>query len=151
MEGVSERLQNRRGWVVVLAALLVLAFALWIVDRQLVMPSLRRSQDIQTIDRALGATVEALRSTTSAELRAGHDPDDLIVTSVATGGPADRAGIRAGDVIDAVNGMSRETDSTLAAAIGNMPVRMIINRHGGHVIVALPAGMPAGGTSQARR
>ena len=151
MQGVSERAQSRRGWAVVLATLVVLAFALWIAERVLVMPSVHQAQHIQTIDRALGATVETVGSTSAAELRAGHDPDDLIVTSVATGGPADQAGIRAGDVIDAVNGMSRETDSTLAASIGAMPIRMIINRHGEHVIVTLPAGTPPGSASRARR
>ena len=151
MEGVNDRAQGRRGWAIVLATVVLLAALLWIAERELVMPPLRRAQHIQIIDQSLGATVETLGSAAPGADRAGDLPDDLIVTSVATGGPADHAGIRAGDVIDAVNGRSPASDSVLAAAIGTPPIRMIINRHGEHVIVTLPAGTPPGGPGQARR
>lgn len=63
-----------------------------------------------------GATVVNLSPAVAEELAYRGDPDGVIVTGIAQGSPADRTGLKPGDVIRDVNGMPIETTRQLVAA-----------------------------------
>jgi S1-C subfamily serine protease len=141
---------NRREWAVALAAAALLVLLLWLAGK-LLLPALRRSDEPTIIDRQLGATVERLDPVTAHELGDGAQADELVVTSVAEGGPADRAGVRAGDVIESVAGKPARSVPDLASAVVTPPTRLIVDRGGEHVILMLPGGASPGGAGQGRR
>jgi S1-C subfamily serine protease len=140
---------NRREWAVALGAAVLLVILLWIGGK-LLAPALRPSDEPSPMDRRFGATVERLDPATASQLGAGAQADELVVTSVAEGGPADRAGIRPGDVIESVAGKPAHSAPDLASAVDGAPVNLIVNRHGEHVILTLPGGGPSGGSGQGR-
>ncbi len=63
----------------------------------------------------LGAD-DRMTTTGGATLAASNTPAGLVVTSLRTGGAEMRAGLRVGDVIDAVDGVPAPTARTLAGA-----------------------------------
>jgi putative serine protease PepD len=63
---------------------------------------------------ALGITVR-----TTVDLNTGQ-PNGVGVVSVNAGGAADKAGIKAGDVIVSVNGTKTPTQSALAETLANL-------------------------------
>jgi putative serine protease PepD len=76
---------------------------------------------------ALGVTVETVAN-------AGGQPAGVGVVSVMKGGPADQAGIRAGDVIHAVNGQPTNSVTELQSALAGLKpgdqVRVRLSRNG---------------------
>jgi serine protease Do len=100
----------------------------------------------QQLDEAIGATVEPLDPVTARNLGLAAETRGVVVTSVASGGPATRAGIRTGDVVVAID---RPLDSTNDLAAGlrtNGKVLTVrLNRHGQSVIVPLTVRSYAGG------
>ena len=122
-----------------LGAAALLIVLLWLAGKVL-LPALRPSDEPSMMDREFGATVERLDPATAQELGAGAQTHQLVVTSVAEGGPADRAGLRAGDVIESADGQPARSLPDLAAQVLTPPTRLIVNRGGDHVIVLLPAG-----------
>jgi S1-C subfamily serine protease len=147
MNSTYRERSNWRDWLLVVVGAALLALAIWAADR-LISPPLRHASDDRAIDEVLGATVEPLDPATARELGDGRGPDDVVVTSLASGGPAERAGIRSGDVIEAVNGKAPGTARELAPAAKRSPVTVIINRHGNHVMVTLPTTPPSGAAKQ---
>jgi S1-C subfamily serine protease len=137
---------NRREWAIALAVAAVLALVLWLAAR-LLMPALRLSDQSSVLANRFGATVERLDPATAQKLGDGAEADELVVTSVAEGGPADRAGVRAGDVIESVAGRPVGTASEFASASGGGPVKLVVNRGGDHVMLVLADG----GADQGRR
>ena len=68
----------------------------------------------------------------------------VMVTGVAPGGPASQAGIRAGDVVLAVNGASVDDATALIRAVAALPpgtrVRLAVNRNGARLMVPVRIG-----------
>jgi predicted metalloprotease with PDZ domain len=128
----------------ILAALAVLlicalvAVALW--SRPAIISVLAPRQESQTreVDEAIGATVESLDPATARSLGLAGETHGAVITSVATGGPAARAGIRTGDVVVAIDRpLNSMTD--LAAGIGKNGdiLTVTLKRRGQSVIVPL--------------
>jgi predicted metalloprotease with PDZ domain len=91
------------------------------------------------LDAAIGATVEPLDRSTAKGL--GIEPGDgLVITSVAETGPAARAGIRAGDVIEQIDTIrvSSLGDAAVALMKAHARVELRLNRLGHYVIVMMP-------------
>ena len=125
-----------------LVALLILVFAataIWPRQSPFVpVFAPRESTLARQLDEAIGATLEPLDAATAHSLGLSAGTQGVVVTSVASGGPAARAGVRTGDVVVAVD---RPVDSMddLAARLrnGNKLLTVTLNRHGQSVIVPL--------------
>ena len=96
------------------------------------------------VDEGIGATLERLDPATARSLGVPPGTTGLVVTSIASGGPAARAGIQTGDVIVE---MERPVESMkdLAAGLRNTDAMLTVrlNRHGRSVIALLPVRPPA--------
>ncbi|MEA3150227.1 MAG: serine protease Do [Gammaproteobacteria bacterium] len=96
------------------------------------------------LDEAIGATVEPLDPATARSLGLAPQTRGLVVTSIASGGPAAGAGVRTGDVVVGID-QSVSSIKDLGAGIqrnGNA-LTVTLNRHGQSVIVPLRVGAPA--------
>jgi S1-C subfamily serine protease len=67
-------------------------------------PASASAQALLRLDSALGATVERVDHRTAAALGLRSADSSLVVTSVASSGPAAAAGLRVGDVIERIGG-----------------------------------------------
>ena len=112
-----------------------------------IISALAPRQENQTleIDEAIGATVEPLDGATARSLGLAGETHGAVVTSIANGGPAERAGIRTGDVVAAID---RPVNSTkdLAAGLGKdgNVLTVTLKRNGQSVIVPLTVRSHAG-------
>lgn len=132
-----------------LAAALVVLFVcglvvtgLWIRN-PMVMGALEPQDESVTrqLDEAIGATLEPLDPATAHDLGLIAGTHGLVVTSIASGGPAALSGIRTGDVVVAID---RPVNSTNDLAAGIRKVRedgnvltVTLKRQGQSVIVPL--------------
>jgi predicted metalloprotease with PDZ domain len=147
----SSRVLAARPILAALAVLLICALvgiALW--SRPAIISALAPRQESQTreVDQAIGATVEPLDPATARSLGLAGDTHGAVVTSVASGGPAARAGIRTGDVVVAIDRpLNSMTD--LAAGIGMSGdiLTVTLKRRGQSVIVPLTVRSRSGATS----
>jgi serine protease Do/serine protease DegQ len=69
----------------------------------------------------LGVSTEAVTPDIAEQFGLGKDAKGVVVTDVTPGKPADKAGIRHGDVIVAVNGRAVESKDELRLRIAQMP------------------------------
>lgn len=102
-------------------------------------PASAHAQSLLKLDSTLGATLEPLDAQAAQTLGGGSRVDEMVVTSVAAGGRASAAGLRVGDVVEEVDG---ENPADLDAAIGAVstdPTQIVVNRHGSHVMLKVPA------------
>ncbi|MFA7666922.1 MAG: Do family serine endopeptidase [Burkholderiaceae bacterium] len=95
----------------------------------------------------LGITVQEMNQAL-AESFGLEKPSGALVTEVATGSPAETAGLQAGDVVLAMNGKKLEHSTELAARIGQSdpgePVKLVVLREGKHLpIHAMLGEVPA--------
>ncbi|MEM0948256.1 MAG: Do family serine endopeptidase [Pseudomonadota bacterium] len=89
---------------------------------------------------ALGATVAPLSETARAETGTTEDVDGLVITSLKPAGPADRSGLRVGDVIMRVGSAEIATEADLDAALDAVSAEnalFLINRAGQQRFVAI--------------
>ena len=104
----------------------------------------QESQSLE-VDEAIGATVEPLDAATARSLGLAGETHGAVVTSIANGGPAARAGIRTGDVVVAID---RPVSSTNDLAVGlgkdGNVLTVTLKRHGQSVIVPLTLHSPSG-------
>jgi predicted metalloprotease with PDZ domain len=107
------------------------------------------SQSLE-VDEAIGATVEPLDSATARSLGLPGETHGAVVTSVANGGPAARAGIRTGDVVVAIDRPLKSVKD-LAAGLGKdgNVLTVTLKRHGQSVIVPLTLRSLSGASSLA--
>lgn len=137
--------RHRRNGALVFAAFLAgvaLLFGASVVAVRSVRVATPASHDARTLlrlDGALGATLEPLDSASARLLGGGSQADDMVVTSVASGGRASSAGIRVGDVVEQIAGRDLSDLDAAAEAIGPAAIPVAINRHGNHIVVELPA------------
>jgi len=89
----------------------------------------------------LGITVEPLTADLAARLGLRRGTQGMVVTEVDPAGPAGRAGIQPGDVIQEVNRQpvrSVEEVRTALQRSGDRPPLLLINRDGQTVFVSVP-------------
>jgi predicted metalloprotease with PDZ domain len=93
------------------------------------------------LDTAVGATVEPLHRGMARNLGVDSPDKGLVITSLERNGPAARAGIRAGDVIERIAGVPVGSIDEAASALKAGPrpgTILMLNRDGEYVIVLLP-------------
>ena len=105
----------------------------------------RQESQAREVDEAIGATVEPLDPATADSLGLSDGTHGAVVTSIANGGPAARAGIRTGDVVVAIDRPLRSMKD-LAAGLGKdgNVLTVTLKRHGESVIVPLKLGSHRG-------
>ena len=103
-----------------------------------------RETSARRLDEAIGATVEPLDPGTARSLGLALESRGLVVTSVASGGPAARAGVRTGDVVVGIEQpVGSMKDLTAGIRRNGNALTITLNRHGQSVILLLRAGSPA--------
>jgi putative serine protease PepD len=95
-----------------------------------------------------GSVTSSHRAAIGAQVAPATGPDGTGIAAVTSGGPADRAGLRAGDVIQAVGGTPTPDPSALAAVLaGARPgdkVTLTVARGGQELTVPVTLGeLPA--------
>jgi S1-C subfamily serine protease len=97
------------------------------------------------LDEAIGATVEPLDPATARSLGLAPQTRGLVVTSIASGGPAARAGVQTGDVVVGID-QSVSSIKDLGAGIqrNGSALTVTLNRHGRSVIAPLTVNLPDG-------
>jgi hypothetical protein len=129
--------------VALLIVILVLIAGFVLIDREFDLEILgaRRGSRAIDVDAVIGATVETLDASTARSLRIPAHSEGLVVTSLGRTGPAARAGIEVGDVIERIGRSRVASSDEAAAALGASPpgdVILRLNRHGKYAIVHLP-------------
>lgn len=136
--------QRRSTGNAVLAILIVGAVvfgALVFATRQLRLqsPASPHARTLLKLDSTLGATLEPLDARAARTLGGGSRVDEMVVTSVAAGGRASAAGLRVGDVVEQVDGRDPANLDAAIDAVSTDPTQILINRHGSHVTLNVPA------------
>jgi membrane-associated protease RseP (regulator of RpoE activity) len=127
--------------MVVMAIALIIAFTLADWNWGIVSRAERDETALIALDTAIGATFEPLDRATAESLGLSEWARGLVITSLDGNGPAARVGIRAGDVIERIDGAPVGSVSDVAAVLERAPGRdfiVLVNRHGHYVIVRLP-------------
>ena len=123
--------------ILCIAVIVAAAFAIRSIRVQ--NPASHRARALLNLDAALDATVEPLDPSSARQLGGGGEADDMVVTSVASGGRASRAGIRVGDFVEEIGGKDPSDFDSAGTVLGPAATTVVINRHGQHAIVQLPA------------
>lgn len=126
----------------VLAVPVILTAAFALADRELgfELPGARREAAATAFDAALGATVEPLDRATAESLGISPRDKGLVITSLRANGPAARAGLRPGDVIERISGTSVGSQIDAAAALRDTrapDIILTLNRRGHYAMVHL--------------
>jgi S1-C subfamily serine protease len=90
--------------LLLLGAIVVLALFLALRPLRVDSPATSSARALLRLDTALGATVEPVDRATAGMLEVQSSEGSLVVTSVASNGPAATAGLRVGDVIEQIGG-----------------------------------------------
>lgn len=125
--------------ILVVGALLLAVVVLAARQLSIDSPASHHARTLLKLDSTLGATLEPLDERAARMLGGGSRVDEMVVTSIAAGGRASSAGLRVGDVVEEVDG---KDPSDLEAAIGAVstdPTQIVVNRHGSHVMLNVPA------------
>ena len=140
MQDIHRQRQLTGGIIfLVLCIAVVIAAAFAIRSIRVQNPASHRARALLSLDAALDATVEPLDPTAARQLGGGGEADDMVVTSVASGGRAWRAGIRVGDFVEQIGGKDPSDFDAAVAVLGPAATTVVINRHGQHAVVQLPA------------
>lgn len=121
--------------VLIFTAIIVLGLFLAFRPLQLESPASGSARALLRLDTLLGATVEPVDSRTAGVLGVTASEKGLVVTSVASSGPAADAGIRVGDVIETIGNHPITEVHSRALSAAQMPV--LINRGGSHAMLRL--------------
>ena len=141
MDGRERRTPNFRPWVILVLACALIVLAI-IAGKQIsIGETATRAHQLLRIDTALGATLEPLDPQTAKSLGYGGGRLGMVVTSTASGGPADRAGLRVGDVIEEINGRPSSI-AEVAATLGTPSISMVVNRRGNRAKIRLQPALP---------
>ena len=106
MRAMLVRETNWRGTAVllILGAVVLLALFLLLRPLQLESPASGGARAMLRLDHALGATVEPVDGAVAKRSGLVSGDGYLVVTSVASGGPAAEGGLRVGDIIQSIGG-----------------------------------------------
>jgi membrane-associated protease RseP (regulator of RpoE activity) len=121
--------------LLILAAIIVLGLFVTLRPLQLESPASGRARALLRLDNVLGATVERVDQGTAGMLGLSSSEGDLVVTSVASEGPAAKAGIRVGDVIERIDNRPASQAHSVALSASRTPVLII--RSGSHAMLNL--------------
>jgi S1-C subfamily serine protease len=127
-EPVSLRTETRRLTVLLLAVAAILIILLF---AQLFAFGPRAHEaEAASVENAIGATVEPLDAAAAATLHISGPRDGLVVTSVSKSGPSAMAGIRAGDIIERVEGKHVRSlgDAAVVLTGSTPPVTITLRR-----------------------
>lgn len=102
-------------------------------------PASPHAKSLLKLDSTLGATVEPLDARAARTLGGGSRVDEMVVTSVAAGGRASAAGLKVGDVVEEIDGEDPADLDAAIDAIATDPTQIVVNRHGSHVMLNVPA------------
>jgi predicted metalloprotease with PDZ domain len=102
-------------------------------------PASPHAQSLLKLDSTLGATLEPLDARAARVVGGGSRVDEMVVTSVAAGGRASAAGLRVGDVVEEVDGEDPANLDAAIDAVSTDPTEIVVNRHGTHVMLKVPA------------
>jgi S1-C subfamily serine protease len=117
-----------RGWAIMLLSCVLIVAAILLAARQSgIADGRKRAHDLLVIDTALGATLEPVEG-----------GQHMVVTSVATGGPAAGAGIKVGDVIEQIDDRPAASTGEAAASLAASPATLMVNRNGNRATLRLP-------------
>lgn len=125
--------------ILVVGTLLFAALVLAARGLRFETPASRHAQSLLKLDSTLGATLEPLDARAARVLGGGSRVDEMVVTSVAAGGRASTAGLRVGDVVEEVDGEDPADLEAAIDAIATDPTKIVVNRHGSHVMLNVPA------------
>ena len=103
--------------LLMLGTILVLVLFLALRPLQVESPASAGARAMLRLDGALGATVEPLNATMAREEGLPSRGGYLVVTSVASRGPAASAGLRVGDVIEQIGGRPADQMSGFTEAV----------------------------------
>ena len=133
--GITNRIWHGAAAGLILAAIIVLGVFVTFRPLQLESPASGSARALLRLDNVLGATVEHVDAGTASLLGLNSSKGDLVVTSVASHGPAARAGIRVGDVIEQID--NRPASQAHSVALSASKTRVLIIRSGSHAMVNL--------------
>lgn len=125
--------------ILVVGALLFAALVLAARGLRFEAPASPHAKSLLKLDSTLGATLEPLDARAARVLGGGSRVDEMVVTSVAAGGRASTAGLRVGDVVEEVDGEDPADLDAAIDAIATDPTKIVVNRHGSHVMLNVPA------------
>lgn len=133
---------NFRPWAAIVLACALVVLAIFAGRQIRIDETATRAHQLLRIDTALGATLEPLDPQTAKALGDGGGRLGMVVTSIASGGPADRAGLRVGDIVEEINGRPPDSITEVAATLGTSPMSMVVNRRGKRAKIQLQPALP---------
>lgn len=133
--GKVDRLWSSPRGLLLLSALVALGLFLAFRPLELQSPASGSGRALLRLDNLLGATVEPLDLATAAQLGLSAGGGELVVTSVASDGPAAKAGLRVGDVVERIG--SQPAAQARAVASDQSPVPILINRSGDRTMLSI--------------
>ena len=141
MAAADQRRSTGNAVLAILTVGAVVFGALVFATRQLRLesPASPHARTLLKLDSTLGATLEPLDARAARTLGGGSRVDEMVVTSVAAGGRASAAGLRVGDVVEQVDGRDPANLDAAVDAVSTDPTQILINRHGSHVTLNVPA------------
>lgn len=129
-----------------LGAIIALALFLALRPLRVETPASGSAQALLRLDTVLGATVEPVDRATAGLLGLRSSDGDLVVTSVASRGPAASAGLRVGDIIEQIGGRPAASgDQVLDTTRLSAAEPLSIRRGGKPQIVELQFGVTSRG------
>ena len=137
----SDHRRTRANTVLAFVVGALLFGTLVIAARQLRLdsPASPHARTLLKLDSTLGATLEPLDARSAQVVGGGSRVDEMVVTSVAAGGRASAAGLRVGDVVEEVDGEDPANLDAAIDAVATDPTEIVVNRHGTHVMLKVPA------------
>jgi membrane-associated protease RseP (regulator of RpoE activity) len=144
MRPADRELTRRNSVLAVFAVCAVLFGGLVLIAREVKLesPASHHAKSLLKLDSALGATLEPLDARAAETLGGGSRADEMVVTSVAADGRASAAGLRVGDVVEEVDGQDPADLDAAIGAVSTDPTQVIVNRHGSHATLRIPAARP---------
>ncbi|MEO7749958.1 MAG: PDZ domain-containing protein [Sphingomicrobium sp.] len=133
--GKVDRLWTSPWGLLLLSALIALGLFLALRPLELQGPATGRGRALLRLDHLLGATVEPLDIATASQSGLSPGGGELVVTSIASNGPAAKAGLRVGDVVERIG--SQPAAQASVAAPAQFPVPVLINRRGGRAVLSI--------------
>lgn len=145
----TARLRSR---VAIMAALALFVLVFLLFDQLVALAPGGRRKDIPPVEvaEAIGATLEPLDRGTARTLHVGPEAGGLVVTSVSSSGPASKAGIIPGDVVERINRIRIRSLKEAADAIGQGGPEVTLTLHRDHhyATVQVKSGQPARASGQ---
>lgn len=133
--GSSNRMWHGAAALLILGAIIVLGLFLTFRPLQLESPASGSARALLRLDNVLGATVEPVYPSIARKLGLSSSEGDLVVTSVASRGPAADAGMRVGDVIERIG--DRPARQAHSHSLTAARTEVLIVRGGRHAMLNL--------------